>query len=50
MRDRSAEDAPEADGQGVVRTDEAAAEIADTPLLTGDPEWDAVEMSETELF
>lgn len=31
-----------------VRTDEAARLLADTPHLTGDPEWDAVELSETD--
>jgi len=30
------------------RTDENAASIADTPHLTGDPEWDAIELSETD--
>jgi len=29
------------------RTDEAAVSIADTPHLTGDPEWDAIELAET---
>jgi hypothetical protein len=31
-----------------VRTDAAARAIADTPHLTGDPEWDAVELAETD--
>ena len=29
------------------RTDEEARRLADTPHLTGDPEWDAVELAET---
>lgn len=34
-------------GRFRVRTDEEAKNIADTPLLTGDPEWDAIELAET---
>lgn len=30
-----------------VRTDEKARSIADTPVLTGDPEFDRLEMEET---
>jgi hypothetical protein len=30
------------------RTDEVAVSIADTPHLTGDPEWDAIELAETD--
>lgn len=30
------------------RSDEAAQLIADTPHLTGDPEWDAIELAETD--
>jgi len=30
------------------RTDTEAASIADTPHLTGDPEWDAIELAETD--
>lgn len=32
-----------------VRTDEAAQKLADTPRLTGDPEWDAIELAATSL-
>ena len=32
----------------VVRDDEEARALADTPHLTGDPEWDAVELAETD--
>ena len=31
-----------------VRTDEEARVLADTPHLTGDPEWDAIELAETD--
>lgn len=31
-----------------VRRDEDARKLADTPHLTGDPEWDAVELAETD--
>ena len=37
-------DAPESE----VLRDEGAAKLADTPHLTGDAEWDAVELSETD--
>lgn len=30
------------------RTVEEQAELADTPHLTGDPEWDAIEMAEVD--
>lgn len=30
------------------RTDEEARTLADTPHLTGDPEWDAIELAETD--
>jgi len=32
----------------LTRTDDEAREIADTPHLTGDPEFDAVELAETD--
>jgi len=35
------------DGRFSVRTDEEARNIADTPMLTGDPEFDAMELAET---
>jgi hypothetical protein len=38
--------ASESDGKRIV-TGEEAAKHADTPHLTGDPEWDAVELAET---
>lgn len=31
-----------------VRDDEEARRLADTPHLTGDPEWDAIELAETD--
>lgn len=31
-----------------IRTDAAAAALADTPMLTGDPEFDRLEMMETQ--
>jgi hypothetical protein len=31
-----------------VRTDEEARKLADTPLLTGNPEWDAIELAATD--
>lgn len=34
--------------QATTRTDDAARTLADTPHLTGDPEWDAVELAETD--
>lgn len=33
--------------QAEVRRDADAAKLADTPHLTGDPEWDAIELAET---
>jgi hypothetical protein len=41
------EDQDSDDGQFKVRTDEEARNIADTPMLTGDPEFDAMELAET---
>lgn len=35
------------DGRFRIRTDEEGKNIADTPLLTGDPEFDAIELAET---
>ncbi len=34
-------------GETQVYDDETAREIADTPQLTGDPEWEAMELAET---
>jgi hypothetical protein len=34
-------------GSKRIRTDEEARRIADTPVLTGDPELDAIELAET---
>lgn len=31
-----------------VRNDPASQRLADTPRLTGDPEWDAIELAETD--
>jgi hypothetical protein len=38
------EDSPDV----TVRTDPEARRLADTPHLTGDPEWDAAELAETD--
>lgn len=35
------------DRTGQIRTDDEARALADTPHLTGDPEWDAIELAET---
>jgi hypothetical protein len=34
--------------QATTRTDSEARSVADTPHLTGDPEWDALELAETD--
>lgn len=36
-----------ADPHKVVKRDEEAKKVADKPILTGDPEWDAMELAET---
>jgi len=49
-RSRTGRDASdrEAPPQSDVHRDESARKLADTPHLTGDPEWDAVELAETD--
>jgi len=39
---------PEQVTQATVVTGKAGAAVADVPHLTGDPEWDALELSETD--
>jgi len=39
---------PEHEADVRIADDAAAADIADTPRLTGDPEWDAIELAETD--
>ena len=36
------------DTEVTVRSDEEAQKLADTPHLTGDPEWDAIELAATD--
>lgn len=36
------------DTEVTVRSDEEARKLADTPHLTGDPEWDAIELAATD--
>jgi hypothetical protein len=50
-KERNADDDPYRDfdaPRAVTRTDAEARALADTPHLTGDPEWDAIELAETD--
>lgn len=48
MKGRRMMDLDEPGEGGEVKRDSEAAKLADTPHLTGDPEWDAIELAETD--